>query len=80
MEELILSENALTGPIPDSFGAVGSVGLLFLRTLRINGNSLNGGLPELLVNLLSLEVLDVGDNQLTGFVPESIGNFGLLSK
>ncbi|KAJ1488572.1 hypothetical protein T484DRAFT_1782822 [Baffinella frigidus] len=51
LQHLDLSSNALTGPIPESFGSLSA-----LRHLVLFGNRLDGPIPESLSSLPSLEV------------------------
>ncbi|XP_027337247.1 receptor-like protein 7 [Abrus precatorius] len=55
---LDLGRNKLNGTI-DTFP-----GLCYLRTLHLNGNSIQGKLPKYLANCATLEILDIGDNQI----------------
>jgi Leucine-rich repeat (LRR) protein len=65
VSDIDVSENSLTGPLPQSLG------LLFnLRTLYASGSGLTGTLPGNLGNTL-LEVVDVEGNRLLGTVPDS---------
>ncbi|XVF18543.1 hypothetical protein REPUB_Repub11eG0031500 [Reevesia pubescens] len=45
-----------------------------LRSFRINGNQLEGPIPQSLVNCKDLEVLDLGKNNLNDTFPSWLGN------
>lgn len=63
LQSLVLSNNLLTGPLPELSG------LPALQNLRINHNQFNGPLPSL--NALSaLQALDLSFNQFSGPLPE----------
>ncbi|XP_059428703.1 receptor-like protein 47 [Corylus avellana] len=59
-----ISCNNLEGPIPEEFGAFGS-----LYVLNLSHNALIGQIPPSLANLTSLESLDLSSNKLTGEIP-----------
>ncbi|CAI9276839.1 unnamed protein product [Lactuca saligna] len=68
LEVLDLSDNPLTGTIPESLG-----GLANLRELHLPNCGLIGPIPESVTRLRFLQVLDLSHNQLTGPIPESLG-------
>ncbi len=75
--ELVLRENALTGPIPAWLG-----NLTGLRWLHLGRNELTGPIPSELGSLANLEYLDLGGNAVTGPIPDELGslvNLGSLS-
>ena len=57
---LSLTNNNLTGEIPDSLRALDK-----LRRLELSKNKLSGAIPPELGNLTGLEVLDLSDNELS---------------
>ncbi|MBT8395786.1 MAG: Ig-like domain-containing protein, partial [Gemmatimonadetes bacterium] len=66
---LILTENAVTGPIPPELAALTNLTRLFLRR-----NALSGEIPTELTSLSKLQRLDFHTNQLTGSIPPQLGN------
>ncbi|KAL6541659.1 hypothetical protein OROGR_011145 [Orobanche gracilis] len=69
---LDLSENKLSGVIPDAVGDFGG-----LKLLNTSGNSFIGRIPENVGRLTLLSILDLSENQLNGSIPSEIG--GLVS-
>ncbi|RDX84879.1 Receptor-like protein 12, partial [Mucuna pruriens] len=69
---LDLGRNKLNGTI-DTFS-----GLCSLRTLHLNGNSLQGKLPKYLANCAMMEILDIGDNQIHDQFPCWLKNISTL--
>ena len=70
---LDLSDNQLTGTIPEALGQLDS-----LQSLNLARNALTGAIPEALGQLNNLQVLDLSDNQLTGTIPEALGQLDSL--
>ncbi|KAG4938928.1 hypothetical protein JHK86_045069 [Glycine max] len=68
LEYLDLSDNKLSGKLPQSLGTLVNLGALALRN-----NSLTGKLPFTLKNCTSLYMLGVGENLLSGTIPSWIG-------
>ena len=63
-----LSDNGLSGQLPDSLGELSA-----LATLDLSDNTLSGSLPESLGKLSALTILDVsGNNSLVGRLPQSL--------
>ena len=69
LEILQLTENNLTGPIPDGFGKFRN-----LRWLYLYDNNLTGSIPPELGTLPKLECLFLNGNSLTGTIPAELGN------
>ncbi|KAL3940551.1 MAG: hypothetical protein SGBAC_004930 [Bacillariaceae sp.] len=63
---LDLSNNQLTGRIPES---IGNLGTGALKELRLQSNQLSGSIPASISSLRSLEWLYLQDNRLAGSVP-----------
>jgi len=74
LTELYLSDNQLTGEIPESVGDLTS-----LTTLNLLDNQLTGEIPESVGDLTSLTKLYLSGNQLTGEIPSEIGNLTSLT-
>ncbi|XP_016737979.1 receptor-like protein 9DC3 [Gossypium hirsutum] len=66
---LDLSKNKLGGTIPDCFGTFGNKLSMILRTLNLNGNQLEGSIPQSLKICFNLEVLDLGNNNINDTFP-----------
>ena len=64
-----LSDNGLTGSIPNDLGSLTNV-----RWLHLGVNELTGPIPEELGNLGNLESLWLWSNALTGPIPTELGN------
>jgi hypothetical protein len=68
-QKLGLSDNQLTGQIPESIG-----NLPKLTWLNLRDNQLNGSIPDTIGDLSFLTSLSLYGNQLSGQIPASIGN------
>jgi len=73
LEQLWLSNNQLTGTLPDDLGLLKNLQMLYLHN-----NSLSGTLPSSLGNCSSLGMLSVYLNRISGSLPESLGQLGSL--
>ncbi|XP_021726380.1 protein STRUBBELIG-RECEPTOR FAMILY 3-like [Chenopodium quinoa] len=73
MKTLFLSDNQLTGGIPDL-----SI-LSQLTDLSLNKNNLTGGLPDSFQQLSGLINLDLSENNISGTLPPSMGNLSSLT-
>lgn len=62
-----LSDNKLSGDLPDGFGSFTG-----LQTLNVGGNNFSGSLPALFGNLTTLNSLDISRNHFTGHLPENL--------
>ena len=71
--ELDLSENELSGTIPDALG-----NLTFLEALDLSQNQLRGNIPPELGDLANLELLALTDNNLRGAIPPELGQLANL--
>ncbi|XP_059637849.1 receptor-like protein 13 [Cornus florida] len=73
--ELDISNNFLSGPIPDSIGTV----FPSLRFLNMSGNRFSDSIPSSIGDLSSLWFLGLSNNQLSGTIPRhlAMGCFSL---
>nr|CAD1821560.1 unnamed protein product [Ananas comosus var. bracteatus] len=69
-----LSENNLSGQIPEEI-----VALVLLRSLNLSGNHLNGSIPEMIGDMHSLESLDLSLNELQGAIPQTLSALTFLN-
>ena len=74
LENLWLSDNRLSGPIPPTLGA-----LARLENLELSDNRLTGAIPPALGALTGLVRLDLHGNRLTGAIPPELGHLGRLA-
>jgi hypothetical protein len=63
-----LTNNKLTGTIPEYFGSYRSI-----KTLLLGGNNLEGKIPDNFINMVSLQQVDLGRNNLIGELPKNLG-------
>ncbi|XP_057990155.1 receptor-like protein EIX2 [Hevea brasiliensis] len=71
---LDLSNNQLSGPIPNRLGEV----LATTRFFSLSGNQLTGVIPISLGDMMSAQVIDLSRNNLTGSIPSNLGNCSSL--
>lgn len=64
-----LSENKLSGDLPDVFGSFTG-----LQTLKIGRNNFSGSLPASFGSITTLNTLDVSQNQFNGPLPENLSD------
>lgn len=64
-----LSENKLSGDLPDVFGSFTG-----LQTLKIGRNNFSGSLPASFGSITTLNSLDVSQNQFNGPLPENLSD------
>ncbi|KAL3845825.1 hypothetical protein ACJIZ3_003228 [Penstemon smallii] len=74
MSGIDLSQNKLTGPIPNELG-----NLTGIHTLNLSHNDLNGLIPTSLSNLKEIESLDLSYNTLSGQIPQELTRLTFLS-
>ena len=67
-----LSNNQLSGSIPESLGNLSIV------DLDLSNNQLSGNIPESIGNLSEIRYILLSNNQLSGNIPKSIGNLSEL--
>ncbi|KAJ8442056.1 hypothetical protein Cgig2_007894 [Carnegiea gigantea] len=75
LEQLDLSSNDLTGPIPLDFQ-----NMTALSQLDLSSNDLTGPIPLGFQNMTSLSQLDLSSNHLTGPIPLGFQNMASLSQ
>lgn len=69
LDNLLLSGNQISGPIPNSLCKINT-----LRVLDLSKNRIYGDIPDCWSNFKILAVLDFSANSLSGFIPTSFGN------
>jgi hypothetical protein len=75
LTSLDLSQNRLSGPIPDELGELTS-----LKMLNLWRNALTGSVPSRIGNCGRLEQLWLNDNALSGALPASLSRLKRLTK
>ncbi|KAG8643724.1 hypothetical protein MANES_11G060474v8 [Manihot esculenta] len=73
MSGLDLSDNNLTGEIPDEFGV-----LFQIHALNLSHNQLTGSIPRSFSNLSQIESLDLSYNILSGQIPVELIDLNFL--
>ncbi|XP_058089372.1 probable LRR receptor-like serine/threonine-protein kinase At3g47570 [Magnolia sinica] len=73
IREMDISENELSGEIPDTLGKCQSMELLYMH-----GNLFQGTIPEPLKNLKGIKELDLSRNNLSGQIPKYFEEFHFL--
>ena len=71
--QLDLSENNLTGEIPETIRECQSLGSLYVQ-----GNFFQGAVPSALSSLKGLQILDISRNNLTGEIPKDFQKLQFL--
>jgi hypothetical protein len=75
MNEIVLSNNLLTGQLPSEIGGLNAS----LAKLEVNDNQLSGGLPNEISSLSILQSFTIQNNPLlTGVIPDSFCAIGNL--
>ena len=74
VKSIYLTNNNLTGQLPEELGK-----LTALENLSLGWNNLTGNIPEYIGNLTTLTNLDLSLNALEGSIPGSIGNLTVLT-
>nr|GFB33009.1 probable leucine-rich repeat receptor-like protein kinase At1g35710 [Tanacetum cinerariifolium] len=72
IEYLYLSNNNISGLIPESIG--------LLSKLELEQNKLSGSIPASISGLVSVQLLILSNNELTGVIPSSIGKLSNIQK
>ncbi|THG23337.1 hypothetical protein TEA_010785 [Camellia sinensis var. sinensis] len=75
LQEIDLSRNYISGPIPTNFSQ-----LLYLTTLSLLGNRINGSIPKEIGDIATLEELVLEDNQLGGPLHQNLGNLSRMRR
>lgn len=76
LQNLDLSDNALTGSIPPQI----CTWLPYLVNLDLSNNRLSGSIPPEIVNCKFLNTLILNDNELSGSIPYELGRLERLKK
>ncbi|KAG2688925.1 hypothetical protein I3760_09G115900 [Carya illinoinensis] len=74
VHSLDLSNNNLSGEIPDNITSLSK----FIN-MNLSANQLNGKIPENIGNMHDLESLDLSRNELSGPIPKSLSALNFLS-
>ena len=74
LQQLLINDNDLSGPLPASLNNLTS-----LESVKLRGNKLSGEIPQL-DRLQSLTELDLSFNELNGTIPISLGSLAKLEK
>ncbi|KAL2316996.1 hypothetical protein Fmac_030872 [Flemingia macrophylla] len=75
LEQLILFNNLLSGPIPEELGKLHS-----LTTIKLLKNNLSGPIPSSIGDLANLKTLQLSYNKLDGSIPTTFGNLTKLTE
>ncbi|GLJ17420.1 hypothetical protein SUGI_0303090 [Cryptomeria japonica] len=76
LEEIVVSDNHLTGILPPSIGKLSSN----LHELILSNNMISGSIPQQIANLTNLTYLRLSDNLLSGNIPSGIKRFQKLER
>ncbi|KAG6670916.1 hypothetical protein I3843_Q028700 [Carya illinoinensis] len=75
LEELILEDNLLKGPLPESLGNLSN-----LRRLLLSGNNFTDAIPKTFGNLKNLSDFRIDGSRILGKIPDFVGNWINLTK
>ncbi|XP_042948291.1 probable LRR receptor-like serine/threonine-protein kinase At1g53430 isoform X2 [Carya illinoinensis] len=75
LEELVLEDNLLEGPLPESLGNLSN-----LRRLLLSGNNFTGAIPETFGNLKNLSDFRIDGSRISGKIPDFVGNWINLTR
>lgn len=70
---IVLSDNRLTGDLPQSLSSLPN-----LQVLNLSKNNLQGNVPQEYAGLSHLVTLDLSDNELTGILPLQVAALGAM--
>lgn len=70
---IVLSDNRLTGDLPQSLSSLPN-----LQVLNLSKNNLQGNVPQEYAGLTHLVTLDLSDNELTGILPLQVAALGAM--
>ncbi|CAN0921625.1 Probable LRR receptor-like serine/threonine-protein kinase At1g53440 [Linum grandiflorum] len=75
LQELVLNDNLLQGPLPPSLGNLKS-----LKILILSANNFTGSIPDSFANLRNVTKFRMDGSTLSGKLPEFIGNWTNLEQ
>ncbi|KAK3444860.1 hypothetical protein EUGRSUZ_A00695 [Eucalyptus grandis] len=78
LKVLNLRNNKLNGKIPQKFPRTCSLKTLDISENLLQGNKLEGPIPDILGDLKSLHVLNLSHNAISGSIPPNLGNLDQL--
>ncbi|XP_073061438.1 protein STRUBBELIG-RECEPTOR FAMILY 3-like isoform X2 [Primulina eburnea] len=74
LKSFFLSDNQITGNVPDTLSILGQ-----LTDLSLNNNQLSGSIPDAFEQLKELINMDLSGNSFVGQLPSSMGNLSSLT-
>ncbi|TKY57003.1 LRR receptor serine/threonine-protein kinase [Spatholobus suberectus] len=75
LEQILLHNNLLSGPIPEELGRLHS-----LQTIKLLKNNFSGPIPSSIGDLANLRKLQLSFNKLNGSIPSTVGNLTKLTE
>ncbi|KAG7957007.1 hypothetical protein I3843_11G153300 [Carya illinoinensis] len=75
LEELVLEDNLLEGPLPESLGNLSN-----LRRLILSGNNFTDAIPKTFGNLKNLSDFRIDGSRISGKIPDFVGNWINLTR